>query len=254
MRKPKYPEAEKTIQNFFLAVSDSFQHPAANEVGENGKKKQEIVADEFSISRMKVRKILVTTGDLCFAETEMIRSLIQRGLKVPEISEQLNMSRSTINSYIPYGKGVYKLAEVSAAAERTALYRVRKERVKQLTEALESDDWKDALWNCVIAFEKYPFFTSGRGSRLGVKFSYAVSQPGQFPGLGRMYRGNSIEGYGNEIIISTKSGTISRSTVERAVVKAIELGGAVKGPKMLNVPGAHSYLYPMLIRFGIVLP
>lgn len=50
MRKPKYPEAEKTIQNFFSAVSDSFQHPAANEVGENGKKKQELVADEFSIS------------------------------------------------------------------------------------------------------------------------------------------------------------------------------------------------------------
>ena len=36
--------------------------------------------------------------------------------------------------------------------------------------------------------------------------------------------------------------------------KAIELDGAVKEPKALNVPGAHVFLYPMFVRFGIVQP
>ena len=208
MRKPKYPDAEETIQKFFSAVSESFRHPAAYEVGDFGKKKQELIADEFSISRLKVRKILITTGDLHYVETEKINRLMKCGLKVPEISKQLKMARSTINSYVPYGKGIYKLSEVSAAAERTALYRIRKERVDELKKAIEVGDWRDALWMCIIAFEKYPFFSTEHVSRSGIKFSYVVSKPGEFPSLGRRYRGNSVSGYGNELMISSKEITI----------------------------------------------
>lgn len=254
MRKPKYPDAEKTIQNFYIAISDSYQHPTVNEMGENGKKKQELIADEFGISRLKVRKILITTGDLHYTETEMICSLMQQGFMVPEISKQLDIARSTINSYIPYQKGIYKLAEVSSAAERMTMYRTRKERVEQMLTALGSAGWEDALWRCVIAFERYPFRTYGHGSRLGIKFSYMISKPGQFPGIDKMYRGNSIEGYGNGIIISRNNGTISRSTVEKAAKRALALNGVVKEPKTLNVHGVYGYLYPMLIRFGIIQP
>ena len=49
-----------------------------------------------------------------------------------------------------------------------------------------------------------------------------------------------------------KKKSISRSTVELAVRNALEAGGVVKGPKALNVPGAHSYMYPILVRFGVV--
>jgi len=45
---------------------------------------------------------------------------------------------------------------------------------------------------------------------------------------------------------------ISRSTVELAYTKAVEMGGKIKGPKALGIPGAGSYLYLMLIRFGVI--
>ena len=33
---------------------------------------------------------------------------------------------------------------------------------------------------------------------------------------------------------------------------ALEMEGKVPGPKALNVPGAHSYLYPIFVRFWVI--
>ena len=49
--------------------------------------------------------------------------------------------------------------------------------------------------------------------------------------------------------------SISRSTVDLGYRRAVELmntAGEVRGPKKLGIPGAGSYLYPMLIRFGVI--
>ena len=40
--------------------------------------------------------------------------------------------------------------------------------------------------------------------------------------------------------------------MELALRNALALNGAVKGPKALGLPGSGSYLYPMLIRFGVI--
>ena len=73
---------------------------------------------------------------------------------------------------------------------------------------------------------------------------------------GRHYDGAEVEGYGNELWVVTATGekkkSISRSTVDLAYTKAMEMDGTVKGPKALGIPGAGSYLYPMLIRFGVI--
>ena len=104
------------------------------------------------------------------------------------------------------------------------------------------------LWKAVIAFEGHPFRTSGRGTREGVKFTYTVSRPGG--AAGQHYAGASVRGYGNEIMVTGKGKSISRSSVELAYKRARELG-VVKGPKALGVPGAASYLYPVLLHFGV---
>lgn len=219
-----------------------------SEIGDTpGKKKQELLAEEFETTRLRIRKVLITTGDYRSPITAQIQE-IQRQEEKPE--EVLNLSRATVNSLIPYQKGVYKLKEVSAAAERTERYRVRKEAVNQLLQAIEEDEWMLALWKTIIAFQNYPFTTSGRGARPGIKFTYTVSVEGGE--AGKHYSGETVEGYGNEIIISGKERTISRSTVERAVRNALEMGRTVPGPKALGVPGAHSYLYAMLQRFGVI--
>lgn len=104
------------------------------------------------------------------------------------------------------------------------------------------------LWEAVIAFEGYPFRTSGRGRREGVAFTYTVRRSGS--AAGQHYPGASVQGYGNEIMVTGKGKSISRSSVELACRRARELG-VVKGPKALGVPGAASYLYPMLLCFGV---
>ena len=51
-RKLKYENPEQTIQAFMENVSDSYRHPGKDEVGDvNGRKKQELVAEEFGISK-----------------------------------------------------------------------------------------------------------------------------------------------------------------------------------------------------------
>lgn len=248
-RMPKYPDAEEVISAFYQSVSDAYISPGKGEQGWEGKKKHELLAEEFGISRIKVRKILVTTGDI--SSPAGITSLLASGLKIDEIAQKLNMSKSTVNSWIGYSKGVYGL-DVSAAADRTQLCRERKEAVKQLQKAVEGEDWRLPLWKAITLFQSYPFTTSGRGSKPGVKFKYTVSQ--ETGTGGRHYDGDNVEGYGNEMWISGKEKSISRSTVERAMKTALEMGGKVKGPKALNVPGVHSYLYPILVRFGVIDP
>lgn len=63
-RTPKYINPVQTIEEFYTSVSDSYHHPAAGEeTGSPARKKQELLAEEFSISRIKVRKI--STRSLC---------------------------------------------------------------------------------------------------------------------------------------------------------------------------------------------
>ena len=251
MRKQKYPNSQEVIEAFYKAVSESYNHPTVSEIGDTpGKKKQELLAEEFETTRLRIRKILITTGDYRSPITAQIQEIKRQGEKPEDV---LNLSRATVNSLIPYQKGVYKLKEVSAAAERTERYRNRKEAARKLLESIEADDyelWKTELWKTIIAFQNYPFTTSGRGARPGIKFTYTVSAEGGESG--KHYNGEVVEGYGNELIISGKERTISRSTVERAVRNALEMGRTVPGPKALGVPGAHSYLYAMLQRFGVI--
>ena len=141
-----------------------------------------------------------------------------------------------------------KLSEVSAAAERTQLYRARKAAVI----TLKSDPTAMNLWNCVCLFAGYPFQTSGRGNHPGSKFKYEVAEAGGSGG--KHYEGESVDGYGNELWIVSSSGekrekSISRSSVDYALKIALE--GSVTGPKQLKIYGA-SYVYALFKRFGMM--
>ena len=246
-RKPKYENPQLIIDSFFNAISDSYHHPGSgDEVGDvPGRRKQELLAEEFGISRIKVRKVLITTGDI--TPPTAITSLSTSGLKIDEIAQKLNMSKSTVNSWVGYSKGVYKLSEVSAAADRTAIYRARKEAIKELKDKMDGV----ALWKCVCLFADYPFTTSGRGSAPGKKFKYSVGEAGGAGG--HHYNGEEVEGFGNELFIvqngEKREKGISRSSVDYAFRIAQE--GDVKGPKALKIYGS-SYVYSLFVRFGVV--
>ena len=102
-RHKKYPDAENNIAAFYAAVSDSYRHPGAGEeVGDvSGRKKQELLAEEFGISRLKVRKILITTGDVTYPMTKTIETLLAAGKSKTVICKLLDVAIATLNSFLP---------------------------------------------------------------------------------------------------------------------------------------------------------
>ena len=198
-------------------------------------------AEELQMSTVKVKKLLVTSGKLQYAETEQIQRLMAYGMKMAEIQAQLGLKKSAINSYLPYSKVPYKEEEVSANADRCELYRNRKQAVAAIYDI-------ESLWKCIELFAGYPFYTVS-----GLKFTYSVK--------------------GGEIFIDRKKQSITRSTVEKAYEKVctdshpnvdyeieglgeIEVDGLIKPmykrPKELGDLFGISYIYPIFYRFGLI--
>ena len=75
------------------------------------------------------------------------------------------------------------------------LYRERKKAVAEMAEEPSADN----LWNAIVAFQGYPFKTSK-----GLSFTYKVK--------------------GGELFFTRKEKSITRSTVDIAFQKALELG------------------------------
>ena len=169
-----------------------------------------------------------------------------------EIMETTGLKRASINSYLPYKNLAFNLDQTTVNADRHRVFRRRMKAVEELKTHAGFPDEMEYLWKAIIAFENYPFKTSGRGNRKGVRFTYTVSRSGGAGG--RHYNGAGVDGYGNELWIvangEKREKSISRSTVELGYKKAREMG-VVKGPKALGLPGAGSYLWPVLIRFGV---
>ena len=95
-----------------------------------------------------------------------------------------------------------------------------------MVEWLKKEPTIDRLWEVMELYEDFPFYTLKH-----LEFTYVIK--------------------GNEMLVSRKEKSITKATVGIALRKAIELGGAVSGPKKLGTFGA-SYLYPIFIYLEII--
>jgi hypothetical protein len=257
-RKQKHPEHAAESQRLMNALLDEVVGLWESEEEPELK----AVAEEISLSPAKLRKLLITAGErdhtsyFSSPHADMVLKLKREGKSVKEMCEITGLSYTSVQGYLPH-KSVYGMDTMSSECERIRVFRTRRRAVSDLHTHLYFPDASLYLWKTVIAFQSYPFHTSGRGSREGVKFTYEVSK--STTGGGRRYEGEQVEGYGNEIFIrrAGEAGvdgkkSISRSTVDLALRTALEK--EIKGPKALGIPGAGSYLYPMFIRFGVITP
>ena len=182
---------------------------------------------------------------------------------IKRIADELEISTVSVSVSLPYMDVVYNLPEPSANAKRCRRWKERKVtklRNESTGEVCQpEEDWSLWLWKKVIEHEGKTFATSGRGQRPGVAFSYTVSRSGGAGG--RHYDGAEVEGYGNELWVTINPNSpdtrklkksISRSTVELGYKRAREMGGVVKGPKALGLPGAGSYVFTLLREFGVI--
>ena len=256
-RKQKHPEHKERAEALMNELLDGVV--ALWTAEENPELKA--IAEEIELSPAKLRKLLITAAERDHASyfssptADAVLRMSREGKSVAEIQAATGLSYTSVQGYLPH-KSVYGLDTMSAECERIRLFRTRQKAVSDLHTHLFLPDASLYLWRAVVAFQSYPFHTSGRGSREGVKFTYEVSRP--TTGGGRRYEGEQVEGYGNEMWITTlpdkvrKEKSISRSTVDLALKNALAQEGFLSGPKKLNIPGAGSYLYPIFIRLGVI--
>ena len=171
-KKPDYNSA-KIMQDYMDALVDAYGIPYDDRmlVEEEHTSLNEVAA-EFGITAMKARKLLITAGVYSTGLSRKIQSLYSSGRSISEIQSIMGLSRSSIHSYLPYSKGAYDLKELSTNAERTKLYRQRKEVVKELQDALKCGcciKVEELLWNVLLIYQGYTFHTIK-----GLKFTYHI--------------------------------------------------------------------------------
>ncbi len=100
--------AESIMKALLTAVAESYQ--------ETGEIKR--TAEEFSMSAIKIRKLLITAGVYNNELADEVNDLFARGKSTEEIMKITGLGKSSVNGYLPYMKTVYKQAELSENAER----------------------------------------------------------------------------------------------------------------------------------------
>lgn len=233
-RPKKNPEynSELVSQQIIEAITDAYLNPPVGEADEDGKMYISQLADEFGMSRIKIRKLLITSEAYETPTSREVIKLYNSGKTIKEIQIITGLSAASISGYLPYQKTIYNLEESTLLAERLRKYRSRKAAVVQLASALKNGEPElinERLWNTLVLFEGYPFKTAK-----GLRYYYTMK--------------------GNEIFFSRKEKSVTRASVSIALETAMKLqkaGTHITGPKMLKCFGA-SYLYPVFQRLGVI--
>lgn len=223
-KNPEY-DAEKMMKEFISSVVDCYLTSGADQ-GDNSIRG---VAEEFDITPLKVRKILITAGVFSTDISDEVNDLFLRGKSILEIQSITGLGRASVYSYLPYKKLIYNAPEVSLNAERNRKYRERKEAVERLKRTFMegADSLYDEVWKTMELFQNYTFYTAKK-----YKFRYTMS--------------------GGEIFVTRKEKSITRSSVNMAINKILDKKGIISGPKAMDVFGA-SYLYPVFKRIGVII-
>lgn len=93
------------------------------------------IAKKLKVSEERVRRTLITEGLWTSRSAEPVKKLFHEGKSVPEIAEQLMISEKTVQSYLPYSRGMYG-GERSDTAQRSEEYR---DRMRKAVEEMNSE-------------------------------------------------------------------------------------------------------------------
>ena len=96
-------------------------------------------AKQLEFSEPKTRKLLITAGvrdNTVYYDSELcqkINELYSQGKTIPEIMKVTGLGNKSVQGYLPYTKVVYKLPELTAAAERVRISRDRQRLCERYT-------------------------------------------------------------------------------------------------------------------------
>ena len=259
--KPDYNPSAVLQNQMDAAVSlyDKEEHPSL-----------QTIANELDLNPIKARKLLITAGVYKSEIAEQVNRVLTKhrasGLSHTEAiaatMKELNLSKASVTSYLPYEKGVYFSAETDNKNLSVGAERIRRMRKRnKVLETLLNEQSEEALWAAVIAFQGYKFRTYS-----GLVFPYSLKK-------GRC-RGNAESGvvneqdeackqaeackqggvYTKELFIDRRenSKSLSWSSVLLAFHNIPSIGAVVDRPKALGDIRGVTYIYAMFYRFGLI--
>lgn len=203
------------------------------------------IADELDLNPIKVRKLLITAGVYKSDAADQVQRVFNKHRAsgrshteaIAATMKELNLSKSSITSYLPYEKGVYFPVETDSKNLSVGAERVRRMRKrKSVLENLLAEWNEEALWAAVIEFQGYKFRTYS-----GLSFNYKLKKG----------RGGA---YTKELFIDRRenSKSLAWSSVLLAFGKIHEVGAVVDRPKALGDIRGVTYIYAMFYRFGLI--
>ena len=217
-----------------VALYDKEEHPSL-----------QTIADELDLNPIKVRKLLITAGVYKSDAADQVQKVFgthrKAGLSHTEAiaatMQELNLSKASVTSYLPYEKGVYFPAETDSNNLSVGAERIRRMRKREkIIERVKTEQTEEALWAAVIEFQGYKFRTYS-----GLAFSYSLKKG----------RGGS---YTKELFIDRRenSKSLAWSSVLLAFHNIPSIGSVVDRPKALGDIRGVTYIYAMFYRFGLI--
>ena len=203
------------------------------------------IANELDLNSIKVRKLLITAGVYKSDAADQVQKVFNKhrasGLSHTEAiaatMRELNLSKSSVTSYLPYEKGVYFPVETDGKNLSVGAERIRRMRKRnKVLETLLNEQSEEALWTAMIEFQGYKFRTYS-----GLVFSYSLKKG----------RGDT---YTKELFIDRRenSKSLAWSSVLLAFHNIPSIGSVVDRPKALGDIRGVTYIYAMFYRFGLI--
>ena len=204
----------------------------------NSEMSLQAIGEELGLNPIKVRKLLITADVYESEVAEKVRDTFEEYRETQNDKEAifstanaLQLSKSSVTSYLPYKKGVYfpstaEKEKISVGAERQRRYRAVKKLRKEPTE--------EHLWDVILIYSGVRFKTYS-----GLPFTYEVR------------KGRNGE-YTKELWIDRreKSKSLAWSSIVLALGNIKEK--VVDRPKALGDIRGVTYIYGMFYRFGLI--
>ena len=238
-RKPSKPDYNPSaiLQNQMDAAVALYSTDAPSSL--------QTIADELDLNPIKVRKLLITAGVYKSDAADQVQKVFgthrEAGLShtkaIAATMRELNLSKASVTSYLPYEKGVYFPAETDSNNLSVGAERIRRMRKRnKVLEELRTEQTKEALWAAMIEFQGYKFRTYS-----GLVFSYSLKKG----------RGDT---YTKELFIDRRenSKSLAWSSVLLAFHNIPSIGSVVDRPKALGDIRGVTYIYAMFYRFGLI--
>ena len=132
------------------------------------------IADELGLNPIKVRKLLITAGVYESDVAEKVQDAFEKYRETQDYktallstAADLDLSKASVTSYLPYQKGVYfpstEKEKISVGAERQRRYRAMKR--------WRGDPTEENFWSVVVAYVGVKFKTYSR-----LPFTYEIKK------------------------------------------------------------------------------